>query len=217
MDSVSLSIQTGEAVGLLGVNGAGKTSTLKAVLGMLRPAQGTIRFLGYHPGDPRAFQNLGFAPEEGTAPEYLSAKEWLLFCGTLRFGDSQKVEKEADELLHWFELRGEESVRSYSKGMKKRLLLAQTFLGNPKFLILDEPLNGLDPIVIMKLRNRLEKYCQEGGTLLYCSHILAEVEKVCRRIVILSQGKILADCSVESLVAEFGSVEKAFAAKVGIS
>lgn len=216
VDGVSFCVGGGEAVGLLGVNGAGKTSTLKAVLGMLRPTRGEISFLGQRPGSSKAFLELGFAPEEGTAPEHLSAREWLRFVGAFRISDKAKLRATVDDLLAWFDLR-DESVRSYSKGMKKRLLLAQAFLGNPKFMILDEPLNGLDPLVIIKLRERLEKYCAEGGTLLYCSHILAEVEKVCGRIIILSGGKILCDAPVSELVKEFGSVETAFAKKVGPS
>lgn len=215
VDGLTFALQKGEAVGLLGVNGAGKTSTLKAVLGMLRPSAGKISFLREAPGSPRAFTQLGFAPEDSVAPEYLSAREWLKFTGAFRLKDSETLNNSVDELLSWFELRGEESVRAYSKGMKKRLLLAQAFLGDPAFLILDEPLNGLDPIIIMKLRERLERYVSKGGTLLYCSHILAEVEKVCRRILILSQGKLVCDASSEDLIREYGSVEVAFAKKVG--
>ncbi len=216
VDNLSLSLKAGKSLGLLGVNGAGKTSTIRALLGMLKPRQGELNIFGFRPGDYRAFSKIGFAPEDGVPPEYLSGREYLRFVGAFRVRDRSARNKEADELIEWFELQPEKKIRDYSKGMKRRLVLAQAFLGNPPFLILDEPLNGLDPLVIIKLRDRLDAYRRQGGTILYSSHILAEVEKTCTDIAILSKGNMVADSSTEAMIREFGSVEGAFASKVGM-
>src|SRR5262249_36960575 len=107
--------------------------------------------------------------------------------------------------------------RQYSKGMRRRLVLAQAFLAEPELLILDEPLNGLDPLVIIKLRERLIAYRERGGSILYSSHILTEVEKSCSDVAILHEGKLVMMAPVPQIIAEFGSVEAAFAAKVKVS
>lgn len=215
VEGLNLSHLAGGSLGLLGVNGAGKTSTIRALLGMLKPTRGSITLFGDVPGRPRTFQKIGFAPEDGLPPEYLSAQEYLSFVGGFRIRDGGTRAKEIRELLEWFELVPQKKIRDYSKGMKRRLLLAQAFLGNPPLLILDEPLNGLDPLIIIKLRQRLDGYRKAGGTVLFSSHILTEVEKSCSDVAILSQGKLVCCTKVESLVKEFGTVEAAFAAKVG--
>jgi ABC-type multidrug transport system ATPase subunit len=213
VDSLSLSLQRGMSLGLLGLNGAGKTSTIAALLGMLRPRRGTVRLFGEKPGSPRLFSRLGFAPEEAVPPEFLSGEEYLSFVGELRVKNSVERKKQVSALLQWFELDPAKRIRQYSKGMRRRLILAQAFLGNPDLLILDEPLNGLDPLIIIKLRERLEAYRASGGTVLYSSHILNEVEKSCSDIAILFQGKLILNAPVPDLVRDYGSVESAFAAK----
>lgn len=217
VEALTLSLRPGKSLALLGVNGAGKTSTIRALLGMLRPKAGKVTVFGGPAGDPKSFRDIGFAPEEAVPPEYLSAGEYLRFVGAFRQKDREKRNREADDLVGWFDLDPAKKIRDYSKGMKRRLVLAQALLGGPKLLILDEPLNGLDPIVIMKLRERLTAYREAGGSILYSSHILAEVEKTCTDVAILSAGRLMLCDPMEKILAEYGSVEKAFAEKVGNS
>lgn len=214
VDDLSLSLSSGQSLGLLGLNGAGKTSTIRALLGMIRPRKGTVAIFGGKPGSPKSFKRIGFAPEDGLPPEYLTAEEYLGFVGRFRISDRIERKRQVAELLEWFELHPKKRIKSYSKGMKRRLILAQAFIGQPDFLILDEPLNGLDPLVIIKLRDRLDAYRAKGGSILYSSHILNEVEKSCSHIAMLSAGKLVCLAPVEEVKAEFGSVESAFAAKI---
>jgi ABC-type multidrug transport system ATPase subunit len=215
VEDVSFSLGPGESVGLLGANGAGKSSTLKALLGMLHPSQGKIQILGNKPGSFLSFKNLGFAPEEGGPPDYLSGREYLSFVSRLKRPSKKDHSQEVEELLSWFELEPKKMIRDYSKGMKRRITLAQAFLGHPELVILDEPLNGLDPLMIIKLRNYLNEKRDKGTALLYSSHILSEVEKCCSRAIILKDGKLVLDSSLEAIQREFGGIEKAFEKKVG--
>lgn len=217
VDDISFSIAAGESVGLLGANGAGKSSTLKAILGMIRPWRGQIKALGSKPGSVAGFEKLGFAPEEGLPPDYLTGKEYLHFVSALKNPSRKKRNLEVDELLTWFELEPNKPIRDYSKGMRRRIVLAQAFLGSPELIILDEPLNGLDPLMIMKLRDRLNEKRDKKTTLLYSSHILSEVEKCCSRALILKEGKVVLDSSLSAIITDYGSVENAFAKKVGES
>jgi ABC-2 type transport system ATP-binding protein len=214
VNGLSLSINEGEAVGLLGVNGAGKSSTLKALLGIVKPSAGEIHLFNLKPGNTKTFQNLGFAPEEGAPPDYLSGKEYLKFLASFRFPKDANILKEVDEMLAWFEIDPKKRIRDYSKGMKRRLVLAQAFIGDPALVVLDEPLNGLDPLMILKLRERINQKRDSQRALIYSSHILSEVEKCCSRVVILSEGKVVLDDSIEKVCSQFGSVEKAFSEKV---
>ncbi len=210
-------MSAGESVGLLGANGAGKSSTLKALLGMLRPSGGEIKILGGEPGSFSNFEKLGFAPEEGVPPDYLSGKEYLSFVSRLKKPSKREHSEEVEELLSWFELDPRKPIREYSKGMKRRITLAQAFLGEPDLVVLDEPLNGLDPLMIVKLRNRLNEKRNKGTGLLYSSHILSEVEKCCSRAIILNEGKLVLDAPLDAIQSEYGSIENAFAKTVGDS
>lgn len=215
VEGIRLSLKEGECLGLLGANGAGKTSTVKALLGMLSPNKGEVKVWGRKAGDPKGLMRLGFAPEDAVPPEYLTAEEYLHFLGSLRKKKKAERNVAVAELLTWFDLAPKKKIRDYSKGMKRRLVLSQAMLFEPPLLILDEPLNGLDPLVIMKLRDRLDQYRKKGGAILYSSHILAEVEKTCTSVAILSQGKLVYAAGIEELKKEFPSVEAAFAAKAG--
>lgn len=217
VDGVSFSMSAGESVGLLGANGSGKSSTLKALLGMLHPSGGEINILGNKPGSFSIFEKLGFAPEEGVPPDYLSGKEYLSFVSRLKKPSKRDPSEEVEELLSWFELDPGKPIREYSKGMKRRITLAQAFLGEPDLVVLDEPLNGLDPLMIVKLRNRLNEKRNKGTGLLYSSHILSEVEKCCSRAIILNEGKLVLDAPLDAIQSEYGSIENAFAKTVGDS
>jgi ABC-2 type transport system ATP-binding protein len=210
VEGLGFEVNRGESLGLLGINGAGKTSTIRAVLGMLSYV-GDISVFGEPVSGWKIFKRLGFAPEEALPPDYLNGNEYLKFVAGFRISDRLKRQEEVKRLLDIFELSPTKKIRDYSKGMKRKIVLAQAFLANPDFLILDEPLNGLDPIMIMKLREVIASYRAQGGTVLYCSHILAEVEKSCSHVVVLKRGKLVLNEAVSAVVQRFGSVEKAFA------
>lgn len=215
VDGLTLSLSKGEALGLLGANGAGKTSTLRSLMGMQRPHSGKVSVFGGKPGSTAQLRRIGFAPEEALPPERFSGQEYLAFIASLRQSDPSKRKDECATLLEEFDLVPHKRVSDYSKGMKRRLVLAQAFVGNPEFLILDEPLNGLDPLIIVKLRQRLERYRAQGGSLLYSSHILAEVEKTCTRIAVMREGQLVLESPMAEAVAKYGSVEAAFEAVAG--
>lgn len=210
VNEMTFALERGQSLGLLGTNGAGKTSTIRAILGMV-PYQGEIRVFGEAVSGWLIFRRLGFAPEEALPPDYLDGREYLTFVAGFRIADRGKRETEVTKWLDLLELAPKKKIRDYSKGMKKKIVLAQAFLANPEFLILDEPLNGLDPMMIMKLRDILTTYRSQGGTVLYCSHILAEVEKSCSHVVILKNGKMVLNNSVSTIAQEYGGVEQAFA------
>jgi ABC-2 type transport system ATP-binding protein len=215
INSVSFDLPRGQTLGLIGANGAGKTSSIRALLGMLKIKQGEISILGEKKCTPSVLKRLGFAPEEATPPEYLTAKEYLQFLAKLKNSDPVQNQKQIENFLAWFELDPNKLVRKYSKGMKRRLVLAQAFLGKPDLIILDEPLNGLDPLMIQKLREKLKDYRNQGTSILYSSHILSELENTCTDVVMMHRGSVVMKDTVQNLIKEYGGVEKAFAEKVG--
>jgi len=215
VDGLSFSLKNEEALAIIGKNGAGKTSTLKALIGYLPFRKGSIQLLGLKPGDWRGFKDLGFAPESGAPPDYLRASEYLIFLSKLKGFSSSQAKMISEELISVFELDPQKKIRECSKGMKRRLVLAQAFVGRPRIVILDEPLNGLDPLMIIKLREWLIQYRKQGASLIYSSHILSEVEKCCDRVLILNEGQSLLCDSIEQVRAQFGSIEEAFYKKVG--
>lgn len=215
LEEVTLGLSQGRSLALLGLNGAGKTTTIRLLLGMIRPKTGTVKVLDSAPGSVRALSQIGYAPEEATPPELLGAEEYLRFVAGLRIPDKSKREAAVKDAMEWFELPSGKRVRAFSKGMRRKVILAQAMLGDPRLLILDEPLNGLDPLFIIKLRERLESFVKGGGSLLLSSHILAEVEKLCNDIAIIKEGRLVASASSEEIVHKHGTVEGAFSALVG--
>lgn len=217
VDDLSFSVNQGQSLGLLGLNGAGKSTTIRALLGMLRPSKGLATVFNLKPGSLSALSKIGFAPEDGTPPDFLTTLEYMEFVYSFKVRKSKERKKDCTALLDWFELSTSKRVQELSKGMNRRLILAQAFIGNPALLILDEPLNGLDPLMIIKLRDKLDEYRKKGGSVLYCSHILSEVERSCSDILILREGKSSYLNSLDGTKKEHGDVEKVFAKFAGHS
>ncbi|MCB0418753.1 MAG: ABC transporter ATP-binding protein [Bdellovibrionaceae bacterium] len=215
VESLNLHLEKGGSLALLGLNGAGKTSTIRLLMGMVRPQIGQVEIFGTRPGDLKALARIGFAPEEATPPEYLKGEEYLDFVASFRLKGREARKKAVSDLMQWFEMPAQRRIRDYSKGMRRKLILAQALIGDPELLILDEPLNGLDPLFIMKLRERVEGYVKNGGSLLLSSHILAEVEKVCTSVAIIREGQVAFTGSSAEAIQQYGSIEKAFAHFVG--
>lgn len=210
LESLTLDVPKGAGLAILGLNGAGKTSTIRALLRMVRPASGTVRLFGEPLKLRPDFHRVGFAPEDAEPPEFLSCGEYLAFVASALSLPKPDRKLEVQKLLDWFELPYGKLVRTLSKGMRRRLVLSQALMGKRDLLILDEPLNGLDPVLIVRLRDRLRDYVTSGGTLLYCSHLLSEVEQCCDTVLFLREGRVAASGSMSAIQNEFGTLEKAF-------
>jgi len=188
---LDLEIRRGEVFGLLGPNGSGKTTTIKLVLGLLFPTEGEIRVLGRDPRETMARARIGYLPEETYLHKFLTADETLEFHG--RLFDIPKAERgrRADELIKrvGLEHARHRAIREYSRGMGRRIGLAQALVNDPELILLDEPTAGLDPIATREVKDLVIELKGEGRTVLLSSHLLADVEDVCDRIAILHRGR----------------------------
>jgi ABC-2 type transport system ATP-binding protein len=204
VNGLNLSICRGEVFGLLGPNGSGKTTTIKMLLGLLFPTAGEARVLGYPPGSVKATKRIGFLPEESYFYRFLDAVETLDFYGQL-FRLPRKVRTERIRTL--IGLVGLESaarrpLREYSKGMMRRVGLAQALINDPDVVFLDEPTSGLDPIGNREIKDLILELKADGKTVLLCSHLLADVEDVCDRIAILYRGELTVTGYMRELLAQ---------------
>lgn len=194
---ISLNVEAGERVALLGHNGAGKTTLMRMVLGLTSISSGSIRVLGTHPGSRLARSAIGFLPESVAFHGALSGREQLRHFARLKSVTPQV----ADDLLDRVGLSdaADRKIRTYSKGMRQRIGLAQALLGKPKLALLDEPTSGLDPISRHEFYDIVEDLAQSGTAVLLSSHALTELETRTDRIAIMSQGKLLADNTLAAL------------------
>src|SRR5579872_1567364 len=203
IDGVSFSIRHGEILGYLGPNGAGKSTTVKVLTGLIDPSEGEILFEGCDVrSDWIGFQRrMGYVPEEPHLYPHLAGREYLQLVGRLRGLPRRVLEPRMDAMLHLFSLWEDRHspLASYSKGMRQKILLSGALLDDPELLILDEPFSGLDVNTALVLRALLHSLAAEGKIILYSSHVLEVVEKLCTSVVILRKGKIVAHDAVERL------------------
>jgi ABC-2 type transport system ATP-binding protein len=204
VESVSFALQPGEILGYLGPNGSGKSTTVKMVVGMVRPTRGKVLFSGrdiHH--DLSAYRALlGYVPEEAHVYTHLSGLEYLQLVGRLRGMDERLIEHKARTLLQLFSLEAAQysALSEYSKGMKQRVLIAAALLHDPQLIVFDEPLSGLDAISARLFKDLLTLLSAEGKAILYISHVLEVVERVCSRVIVLASGRVVADAAPEELI-----------------
>jgi ABC-2 type transport system ATP-binding protein len=205
VSDLTLSVNPGETLAIVGPNGSGKTTTLKILLGMLFPTEGEVTLFGRTPGDPEVQRHIGYLPEAPYFHEYLNGREMLQFFGRLSGVPEEVLTDRIDVLLRQVDLheRGADlPIRVYSRGMRQRIGLAQAMINEPDLLVLDEPTNGLDPLGTVQVRQFILEQKRRKRTLLLCSHLLSEVEAVADRVAILHRGKLIAVGPVSELVPE---------------
>ncbi len=202
VDRLDLQIRREEVFGLLGPNGSGKSTTIKMLLGLLFPTRGGCRVLGMPPGDVKTNYRIGYLPEESYLYPFLNARETLDFYGRLFGLNGVERKRRIDSLLEMVGLGSvaRRPIGEFSKGMTRRIGLAQALINDPDLLILDEPTSGLDPIGTRQIKDLILELGKRGKTVLLCSHLLADVEDVCDRIGILYGGRLRALGSVDDLL-----------------
>jgi ABC-2 type transport system ATP-binding protein len=203
LNDISFIARAGEVTGYLGPNGSGKSTTVKIITGLLAPNAGQVYYVGDDIREnPVEFKRLvGYVPEEPYLYSYLTGEEYLEMTGELRGLPKKVITRKTREFLRLFGLYGDRFVRlsSYSKGMRQKILLAAALLHNPELIVLDEPFSGLDISSAMILRRTIPALAATGKVILYSSHVLEIVEKVCERVVILHKGGVVANDSVDHL------------------
>ncbi len=195
---VDLELRPGEVFGLIGPNGAGKTTTVKVLLGLMRPTTGEV-MLGLE-----GLQEVGYLPENPYFYDYLSGREFLSFCGRLFGLDVGERRSRTEHLLRDVGLEEAAGVhlRKYSKGMLQRIGIAQALINDPQLVLLDEPMTGLDPVGRLEVKRIIQRLHGDGRTVLFNSHILADVEELCTRLGVMEAGRIVWTGAVEEALAE---------------
>lgn len=203
VDGVDFEVRRGEVFGLLGPNGSGKSTTIKMLLGLLHPTKGVIEVFGRSPRDVKTKARIGYLPEESYLYRYLDSRETLDFFGNLFTLPKEERAKRSEQLLDMVGLTGARTraVGEYSKGMQRRIGLAQALINDPDLVILDEPTAGLDPIGCREVKDLIVALARRGKTVILSSHLLSDVEDVCDRVVIYYGGKIQAQGTLKELLA----------------
>jgi ABC-2 type transport system ATP-binding protein len=218
LKNLSFTAVPGQVVGLLGPNGSGKSTTLNILTGLLRPTRGTVQWRGRHLHDDlQTFQErLGYVPEEPRLYGYMTAPEYLQMVGGLRDLPPAAVDRRIDRYLSLFGLDTDRyaPIASFSKGMRQKVLISAALLHDPEIVILDEPCSGLDVGSTLVLRSLVRTLAGNGKVVVYSSHVLDMVEKICSDVIILHHGAVVAQDSVEHLreLSQAASLEEVFAA-----
>ena len=202
VESVDLEVRRGQIYGLLGPKGSGKSTTIKMLLGLLQPTAGRIAILGKRPKDVETKRSIGYLPEESYLYRFLSGRETLDYYGRLFRLDRRARRERIDMLLDMVGLEAVQHrpVGEYSKGMQRRIGLAQSLINDPQLLILDEPTSGMDPVGARQIKDLIATLARRGKTVLLCSHLLTDVEDLCDRVAIMYGGRIRAEGTCEQLL-----------------
>lgn len=203
VEDLTLQVNGGELFGFIGPNGAGKTTTIKLMTGILKPDEGTVTMAGHRMDSDRlaAQQLIGFVPDGNDLYDRLTGMEYLNFMADVYQVDSAHRKAHIEKYLHLFELEEaiNSQVRSYSKGMKQKLVVIGALIHNPPVWILDEPLSGLDPRAAHLLKEEMIRHCSEGNTVFFSTHVLEVAEKLCTRIGLIDHGSLRALGTLEEL------------------
>ncbi len=204
LNSLSLDVNKGEIFGLLGPNGSGKTTTMKLLLGLLFPTDGKISILGKEASNVEKNERIGYLPEESYLYRFLNAEETLDFYGQLFDMPASQRREQTDRLIKsvGLDFARRRQLKEYSKGMTRRIGLAQALINDPELVLLDEPTSGLDPLGTRDMKDMILKLRDEGKTVVMCSHLLADVQDVCDRIAILYEGELKQLGRVDELLKE---------------
>jgi len=217
VENVNFMIRPGQILGYLGPNGSGKSTTVKMLTGLIEPSQGEIFFRGQNVLKNRLWfsRHFGYVPEEPHLYSHLTGREYLQLVGRLRGMEKATLDRRIDAMLDLFGLADfrDTQMSSYSKGMRQKVLLSAALLHDPDVLILDEPFSGLDVTAALVFRTLLQVLAEQGKMILYSSHVLEVVEKVCSEVVILHRGRVVAHDSVARLreLRSSSSLEEVFA------
>jgi ABC-2 type transport system ATP-binding protein len=212
VDNVSLTINRGEFFALLGPNGAGKTTIVKMILDFVRPTSGSIVVDGFSSTDHHCRSGIGFCGENHRIPSHLTGRRYCRRLASIAGMDKKKAEAKIDELMELVGMTGKENLeaRTYSKGMAQRVALAGALIADPKLLILDEPVSGLDPVGIREVRAILEGQRARGVTMILNSHLLSEVEKICDTAAIMKNGRMLVKDRLSAIAGGAETLEDVF-------
>ena len=202
LKGIDLEVERGDVFGLLGPNGSGKSTTIKLVLGLIKPTKGKVSLFGMAPGSREARTKLGYLPELSYLHPFLTARETLLYYAGLSGLKRCEAKARAQDLLRevGLEKSADRTVGSFSKGMARRVALAGALVAEPELLILDEPTSGLDPIGTREVKELIRALAAKGVTILMTSHLLGDSEDVCNRIAILSEGRVAAAGRTDELL-----------------
>lgn len=212
LQGLSLAVPGGSVVGFLGPNGAGKTTAIHVLLGFIEPTSGYARVLGCDVGGRSARRRIGYLPEHPETYRFLTGRELLDMAGRLFLMERKLLRQRVDDLLTRLDLAhaADRRIGTYSRGMMQRIGLAQALINDPELVILDEPTGGLDPLGRTEVRALISDLREAGKTVFFSSHELSEVELVCDHIVMISNGKLVAEGRVSDLVQHGESLEKYF-------
>jgi len=192
VSDLSFSVEAGGITGFIGPNGAGKTTSIKMILGLYLPTTGSVTLMGKPAQTPQARNEVAYVSEQPYFYEHLSAEETLVFIYQLKQLPPRAMANEIERVLNIVELTPHRKgrVKKFSKGMQMRLNMAQALLGNPKLIIMDEPMSGLDPLGRRLFRSLFKKLADQGITIFFSTHVIEDIETICDRIVVLSKGKL---------------------------
>lgn len=215
VDGLDLAVRRGEVFGLLGPNGSGKSTTIKMILGLVKPDAGSVSMFGARPDSVAARRRLGYLPELSYLHPFLTARETLAYYAGLCGLDSRTSRLRTAQLLEMVGLAdvAGRAVGGFSKGMARRVALASALVGRPDLLILDEPTSGLDPVSTNEVKTLVKTLVKSGMTILMTSHLLADAQDVCDRVCILNHGRKVAEGRVDEIGT---SLQDFFLAKVGV-
>ena len=202
LQALDLRLEPGQVYGLLGPNGAGKSTTIKILLNLVQPSSGQARLFGLPPDNREARRRVGYVPENPAPYEYLTGREFVTLAGRLTGMGGKALEARVSEVLGMVQMTTAANlqIRRYSKGMVQRVALAQALVSRPDLLILDEPTSGLDPVGRRQIRDLILEERQRGTTVLFCTHIIPDVEALCDRVAVLVGGRRVREGSVAELV-----------------